>query len=282
MILYRTLRAHGFAGDVAVYPYFDSYEPRLDPLLPADLYVVGHGSGAGMLARDYRRLGPMGDTWLDNVFAAFRPPTAARMHRLLADRGSFWIGGALCGSELPWESIGFFGWEPTATVNSFRYRWAKRQFGQPHALAVVELLDVYEQLQEIYDQPMLPVEWMKLTPDGQGKIAARGRDVLRQYRLKLSSLEAVVGDARRVLWFRQMSLFGSYFEYLLRRLEVFSRMHAIVARNKNVLGHSDGLPEPLRQELLALHRQVVGMGTAFDHKAAKVPSDMIVQTRNSN
>ncbi len=45
LILYRWLRGAGFRGDVAVYPYFDLYEPRLDPLLPVDLLIVGHGSG---------------------------------------------------------------------------------------------------------------------------------------------------------------------------------------------------------------------------------------------
>ena len=94
LILHQRLRSMGFKGDVAVYPYYDLYRPSLDPLLPEDLIVVGHGSGAGVLVRQYDRLGPMGDTWLDNIFANFRPPTAARMKRLLADRGSFWIGGA--------------------------------------------------------------------------------------------------------------------------------------------------------------------------------------------
>ena len=78
LILYRWFRTAKFAGDVAVYPYFDHYEPRLDPLFPADLLIVGHGSGAGMLARNYETLLPMGDTWLDNVLASFRVPTAAR------------------------------------------------------------------------------------------------------------------------------------------------------------------------------------------------------------
>ena len=95
---------------------------------------MGHGGGAAVLVRNYERTGPMGDTWLDNIYANFRIPPSPRMRRLLSDRGSFWIGGAYCGTELPWESIGYFGWEPTATPNSLRYDWGLREFGKDKAL----------------------------------------------------------------------------------------------------------------------------------------------------
>ena len=73
----------------------------------------------------------MGDTWLDNVFASFRVPTAARMKRLLGDRNSFWFGGAIVGTSWPWQAIGRFGWEPTAMVNTLRYQWGVRKFDRP-------------------------------------------------------------------------------------------------------------------------------------------------------
>ena len=75
---------------------------------------VGHGSANALLVRRYELVGPMGDTWIDNLFAGFRVAPSPRMKRLLADRPAFWIGGAYCGAELAWESIAYFGWQPTA------------------------------------------------------------------------------------------------------------------------------------------------------------------------
>ena len=101
------LRTHGFRGQVAVYPYFDTYEPKLDPFLPADLRIVGHGSGAAARSRDYEFIGPMGDTWIDNLYANFRVVPSPRNKRLWPTAGVSGSGRCLCRRELPWESIGF-------------------------------------------------------------------------------------------------------------------------------------------------------------------------------
>ncbi len=127
LMIYDRLRALNFQGGVAVYPYFDGYTPDLEDVLPADLYIVGHGASIAGLSRQYDRVGHMPDTWLDSLFTNFRLPPTPRVRRLLGDRSTFWIGGAYCGAELPWESIGHFGWEPTATPNTFRHLW-----GAPH------------------------------------------------------------------------------------------------------------------------------------------------------
>ncbi len=279
LILYRWLRGAKFPGDIAVYPYFDLYEPRLDPLLPEDLLIVGHGSGAAMLARSYATLAPMGDTWLDNLFASFRVPTAARMRRLVADRNSFWLGGALCGSELPWQAIGRFGWEPTATVNSLRYQWAAGQFGLDRALAFVELTDAYERLWEINDLPLLPHEWVKLSADKRRDVGAQGRADLDRFRRQLTSLRTAVAAPRHDCWFRHLGLFATYFEYHLRRLEVFSQMSDLVVKNKQAAQKPEGLPEAIRRQLLAMHREVYDLAQAYDREAATVPGKMLARTR---
>lgn len=281
LIIYRRLRERGFKGDMAVYPYWDLYQPRLDPLLPPDLYVIGHGSGAGMLSRDYERLGPMGDTWLDNLFCGFRPPTSARMKRLLADRGSFWIGGAFCGNELTTEAVGYFGWEPTATVNSLRYQSAARRFGQQHAFAATELADAREDLLEIYDLPMLPREWIKLKPSQRQEIATRARARLQQFRQHLAALRAVAGDVRHEQWFRHIALFGTFFESHLRRLEIFVQMNELVVGNKHVLKTADALPPPVREKLIAMHQQIYVMAAEVDREAATVPGAMMARTRST-
>jgi len=279
LVLYRWLRKAGFAGDVAVYPYFDLYEPRLDPLLPADLLIVGHGSGAAVLVRNYDVLAPMGDTWLDNLFASFRVPTAARMKRLLADRNSFWLGGALVGCELPWQAIGRFGFEPTATVNSLRHEWGVRQLGPDRALDFVALAGDYEQLWEIYDLPMLPQQWVKLGAEDRRETGVLARRHLGQFRRRLAALEKGAGPEAQAAWFRHLDLFATYFEYHLRRLEILSRTCELVAENKRALDAPAGLPAGLREQLLAMHREVYELAEGYDRQAAAVPGAMMARTR---
>lgn len=279
LILYRWLRSREFRGDIAVYPYWDYYEPRLDPVLPADLLVVGHGSGATVLARNYERALPMGDTWLDNLFASFRVASTPRMRRLLADRNAFWIGGALRGSELPWQSIGRFGSEPSASVNSFRFQWATQQFGSDRALRAVALIDSYEELWELYDVPLLPLEWMKLSAPQRTTVSAQGRQLLAQFRQELAAVRAAADGATQDAWLRHADLFGVYFDYLLQRLELFSRMQELAVQNKQIIDQGGQLPEPARQEMLAADATIAALAAQFDARAADVPSRMLQRTR---
>ncbi len=278
LILYDMLQSLGFSGDVAVYPYFDNYTPDLDPLLPDDVLIVGHGSANALLVRRYEHVGPMADTWIDNLFGGFRVAPSARMKRLLADRPSFWIGGAYCGTELAWESLGYFGWEPTATPNSFRYDWAARTFGSEHALAYVALIDAYDELREKYNLPMHPRNWVKLDAGERADVSRLGRQELARFRERLADLERAVADESHAKWFAHVRLFGTYFEYHLGRLGKFSEMQTIVADNPGAL--DDGLPEDARGKLIALHQQVYDLATVYDDRAAQVPGNMIAQLRN--
>ncbi len=277
ILLYGQVRSLGFAGDIAVYPYMDPYQPELDALLPADLYIVGHGSGAGMLSRSLDTLGPMGDTWLDNLFASFRPPSIPRMKRLLADRGSFWIGGAYCGTELQWEAIGYFSWEPTATVNTFRYAWGARSFGERNALPFLELADVYDDLLDIYDLHLLPQEWVKLSDHDRAQVAHAARRRLGDYAEHLAALESSVRSRGGAKWFAHMRLFATYFDYLLRRLEALSAMESLV------LAHRDApeLPADARARLIAMRDEVCRLADDLDAEAATVPGNMLAATRRA-
>jgi hypothetical protein len=281
LLLHQRLRSLGFKGDVAVYPYYDFYRPALDPLLPADLIVVGHGSGAGVLARQYDRLGPMGDTWLDNVLANFRPPTAARIKRLLADRGCFWIGGAYEAQELPWEAVGYFGWTPTNTVNSFRYQWGVREFGKQDALKYVELSDAYERLWDLYNLPLLPENWVKLTAAEQDRVAEEGRRQNAVLRKRLAALRGSGGAPKHDAWFSHLDLYSVYFDYALRRLEIFSRMLALVRLHREIITTGDRLNVEDRRQLVAMQKKACRLAADYDRQAARVPGIMIAATRNA-
>lgn len=275
LILYDALRKQGFGGDVAVYPYFDHYEPGLDPLLPADLRIVGHGAGLGVLTRAFESVAPMGDTWLDNLMASFRLAPIARMRRLLADRGSFWIGGAYRGTELPWEAIGRFGREPTATASTLRYEWGRRTFGEVGALPLVRMSAAYERLWDLFAVPLYPDEWAHLTREERRAASIESREWLRRFRASLSRLRAAA-EGREFAWFAHVALYGRFFERHLRFLERVDLMREVVEAARRSGG---GLAPTERARLLALHRAMYADADVLDRAAAQVPGNMMARTR---
>jgi len=279
LFLYDLLRSLRFKGNVAVYPYYDLYEPKLDPLIPEDLLIVGHGSANALRVRHYDFVAPMGDTWLDNTFAGFRVAPSPRMKRLLADRPSFWIGGAYTGMEMPWESVGYFGWDTTATPNSLRYDWSARIFGTEHAMEAALLLRDYERLHEINSFPMHPRNWMQLDVGEQEALFQQGMREVQDFRKRLTALQQTVGISSHAKWFAHLDLFGTYFEYHLRRLTIFSQMHALVIDNQGTLDNPNGLPENLRKNLITMHKNVYDLAHTYDQEAARVPGNMMAATR---
>jgi len=279
LIIYDMLKGLGFHGEVGVYPYFDLYQPRLEALLPEDLLVVGHGAGLSVLTRSYETIGPMGDTWIDNIFAGFKLAPSTRMKRLLADRGSFWIGGAYCGTELAWESVGYFGWEPTAAVNTFRWWWGQREFGDTSAEAFTRLSDVVEEMWDLFQYPMLPRDWVRLAAEQRQKVSTDSRALRREFDARLAKLRAAVGTDDHAAWFAHVSLWGTFFEYYLRRLEIAAQMSELVSPHKDIVSRGGSLPAEVRTQLIALHREAYELADAYDKHAADVPGNMMAQVR---
>ncbi len=279
LTIYDLLRNRGFKGGMAVYPYNDMYKPELDPLLPEDLYVVGHGSGAAVLARNYNRAAPMGDTWLDNLYANFRVAPSPRMKRLLCDRPSFWIGGAYCGTELPWESVGYFGWEPTATPNSLRYAWGMREFGATGALPFVQTNRACERLWDINALPMLPGNWMKLSPEQRQEVMKDGTNAVEQFRARLADLKQVTVPEDHARWYGHVDLFASYIEYHLHRLDKFAAIYERVCANRGALDKPEGLPKEVRDVILADYAEMYVWAAKYDAVMQKAPGDMLAASK---
>lgn len=279
--VYQLLRSMSFNGEVAVYPYGDLYEPKLDSLLPKDMMIVGHGSGMGALTRDFNTLGTMGDTWLDDIYAGFRVPASARMKRLLSDRGSYWIGGAYRGAELPWEAIGYFGWQPSASVNTFRYEFGVRTFGKENALDYVAFSNAYEHLWEIMELFMLPNKWVGLSDHERTNIVRESRRWLIDYHQQLNRLEEGAGQPAHKEWFSQVGLYGTYFNYQLRRLELLIKMESVTAANKQTVESGRPLPDSLRKELISMNDEVYALAHNYDRQAAQVPGGMMAAVREN-
>ncbi|MFO1498902.1 MAG: hypothetical protein U1G07_11010 [Verrucomicrobiota bacterium] len=281
LIVYEMLRSLAFHGRIAVYPYFDVYEPRLETELPADLLIVGHGSGLGLLTRSFDQVAPMGDTWLDNLYASFRVPATAQMKRLLGDRNSFWIGGAYLGTELPWEALGFFGKTPTASVNTFRYEFGRSTFGPKRALDFLRFADAYEDLFAIMNAALLPHHWFRLQPAERSEVGRRARLGLAKLTNALAQLQPVATAAAGDKWLNQVKLYPAYFNYHLRRVESMTRMHELILSAREG-GRRDGLlPESIRQQLISWQREVITLAQAFEQQAALVPGSMMQQTREA-
>ncbi len=76
-----------------------------------------------------------------------------------------------------------------------------------------------------------------------------------------------------------MELFGVYFAYQLRRLELFAQMHDVAARHKQTVEQGGQLAEPQRQEFLAAHNEIYALAEHYDSQAAEVPGNMMARTR---
>ncbi len=275
LVIYDWLRAHDFHGNVAVYPYNDQYEPKLDPLLPEDLYIVGHGSGAAVLSRQYAFVGPMGDTWIDNLYANFRVAPTPRMKRLLADRGSFWIGGAYVGSELPWESIGYFGWEPTATPSSLRFDWALREFGRAGAEPFVKMNDAYEELWDISALHLPPGDWMKKTPELRTAVVEEGVAKVTLFRAGLDELKQALEPERYSCWLGHLDLYAPFFEYHLHRLDLFAKIYEQVRMHRSEMESGAGLPPAVRDNVLSQYAELHAWAKPYDAQMQMAPPGML-------
>jgi hypothetical protein len=277
--IYQLLRKTGFKGDIAVYPYGDPYDPRLEPLLPEDLYVVGHGGETAVLARDYDRTGLMGDTWLDNLYANFRLPPSARMRRLLSDRGSFWIGGAYCGTELPWESVGRFGFEPTATPNTLRFEWGTRTFGREHGIAFVRLSRACEQLWEMNARYFLPRTWMRMSAEERKRVLQEGTDVAHALRERLAEVKQQTAGNADTRWFEHMELFAPFIEYHLHRLDLFAKISDLISAHEQALQRGEPLPTEVRMAVLAMYKELYGWAAKYDEVMKKAPEGMLARCK---
>ena len=193
----------------------------------------------------------MGDTWLDNLYANFRVPPSPRMRRLLADRGSFWIGGAYCGTELPWESIGCFGWEPTATPNTFRYEWGVRTFGSGTRPGVCAHEPGVRAL--VGNQCPIPAArrvdeaWRRTNGNAFWKRVQHHADLLRR---RLAGLKEKAGGTAHAAGSATSSLFAPFIEYHLHRLDLFGRIHDLRARSRGDHQAGDPLPNDVRRTSL--------------------------------
>ncbi|MCC6489935.1 MAG: beta-galactosidase [Candidatus Hydrogenedentes bacterium] len=278
--IYDTLRRLGFKGAIGVYPYFDGYTPALDPLLPEDMIVAGHGASLAALARRHGRVGHMPDTWLDNLYTNFRLPSTPRVRRLLADRGTFWIGGAYCGTELPWEGLGYFGWEPTATANSLRYHWGERTFGPEAALSFVALNDAYEAMWDINARYLIPNVWGQLPPEERERITRDAMHGLALFAERFAMLRKNVEEEKHATWLSHLELWPVFFEYHLRRMGRFAEISDLVKSHRDAIDAGGRLPEDVRSNVLSKYAETYEWAERYRGALAAAPGDMLASTRN--
>jgi hypothetical protein len=202
---------------VAVYPYNDYYRSEIDPALPRDLLILGHGSGETVLARADDVCAPHGDTWLDNVLIGFRVPPAPAMKQLLSDRNAMWTGGWLEGNEATWASIGTFGWDPEVSIESLRFALCRDLFPDLRSeIAAVEVLGSYEQLREWFNHALLPRRWLSASAGERDVLAREVSACVEQVETGLARLGSATGWTGRA----PVSLFALFIRYHLQRLDL--------------------------------------------------------------
>jgi hypothetical protein len=279
LMIYDRLRALDYRGGIAVYPYFDGYTPDLENVLPSDIFIVGHGASVAGLSRHYDRVGHMADTWLDSLFTNFRLPPSPRMRRLLGDRPCFWIGGAYCGSELPWEAIGHFGWEPSSSANTFRYLWGTRSFGVEHASALLAVSNQYEDLWETNARYLVPKTWLETPAQERAALLTDAHAKLDGYAQALATLRASVDTPDMDTWFGHMELFVPFLRYQLHRLDRFMANRELILPHKQAVLDAAGLPPEVRMAVLDNHATVYRYARLYDEALHNVPGAMLEATR---
>ncbi|MBL7697459.1 MAG: hypothetical protein JNK79_04855 [Chitinophagaceae bacterium] len=282
IVLHKLIRDLNFSGTIAVYPYFDLYKPAIEQFIPKDMVLVGHGTGFGPLSRNYETLGTMGDTWLDNLFTGFRVPSTEKMKRLLSDRGSYWIGGAYTNMELTWNAIGYFGWEPTASVNSFRYSFGAETFGDSAAMSFVHFSEASDNLWEIMNGPLFPFRWFSLAKGVRDSITKEARRFLVEYKQHLSALEKNADGNNVTRWIKQAQLYGTYFNYHLERANLSSQLEQLVLGHMNYHSMRSALPGTVRSEIISLNKKIYDLSEEYDRQMAATPGAMLAATRSSN
>lgn len=275
LMVYDLLRASGFRGEIAAAPYGNIYKPSYESALPKDFRVVCLDACYGLLVRDYTALAPMYDTWFMNIYGGFRLPTTAEMKRQISDRSCYWSGGAYRGTELPWEAIGQFGWRPANTVNTLRYDWGARAFGEKNGLGFLHVNRDYERLWNLMNDPMMPYRWLMSSPARKKQVEQAVREGLTLYRQRLAALRAATGNADNKDWFAQVNLYSDYVEYCLRRLEIFSQMHEIGLSHKDVLAAAKSLPSDVRQRIGSLNGEMLKALGVYQEAVKTVPGRMM-------
>ena len=121
--------------------------------------------------------------------------------------------------------------------------------------------------------------WSYLGDSERAKIAQEGRRWLTAYYQRLNRLQEGVGQKAHEKWFAQVGLYGSYFNYHLRRLELLSKMEAITDSNKQILETGQSLSEPLRNKLVAMNDEIYALAYGYDQQVAQVPGQMMASLR---
>lgn len=275
LLMYDKLKELDFSGEIAVYPYNDFYRPEHEAFLPRDLVICGHGSGLGMLSRDFERLAPMGDTWLDNLYCEeFALPPSTRMKRLLGDRSSFWLGGAYTGTELPIEAIGYFGWNSHATPNSLRQAWGHRTFGSGKSFDFVRWSDANEQLWDSFAWPLMPGQWAMQDDARKATVIHDVRRSIEAFSTRLATLRNGV-DASHQPWFQHVGLTAELLEWRVTFLENADRIANIMRKHDLKRPGAPPLPASIRQELALAYRRIDEQAAQYNRALAAVPGKMM-------
>jgi hypothetical protein len=152
-------------------------------------------------------------------------------------------------------------------------------FGVPaKAVDFASFSSAYENLWDIYNTDLLPYNWqLKLSPAQRTQAAESGRTWLGLYRERLQQLQPPASDAQ-ARWLAQVSLYGTFFEYSLRRLELHTRLFDLVTPYKAQVEASQPLPAEVRQSVITVYQELYRCAEPFAAQTKLTPGDMLRAT----
>ena len=116
-------------------------------------------------------------------------------------------------------------------------------------------------------------------PKAKGRRSCKKADAGSTYRQQLNRLKEGSDQKAHEKWFAHVSLYDSFFDYNLRRAELFAKMEELVVANRQTVTNGGSLSEPLRQQLITMNDEIYTLARRYDDRAAQVPGDMMAQTR---
>ena len=101
---------------------------------------------------------------------------------------------------------------------------------------------------------------------------------LKEYHEQLNKLKEGSDQKSLEKWFSHVELYGTFFEYCLRRAELTRKMAMITLSNLSVIDSGKALSASLRNQLITMNEEINSLAEKYYKQASNVPGNMIAQT----
>jgi hypothetical protein len=95
--------------------------------------------------------------------------------------------------------------------------------------------------------PLLPYTWLQMSSQLKKQVEQESTEGRKLYQERLAELIPTASNVENKDWFAQVKLYGTFFEYCIRRLELFGQLYEIVLSHQDSPEASKPLPSDIRR-----------------------------------